>query len=282
HNDPDLMEELDVKKNLIAIPLLLSAGVFALAGCAEPPAEPGETPTTAVPSVSASTGTETGNADFRACMVSDSGGFDDKSFNQTSHDGLVQAVEELGIQTAEVESNAVADFTKNIQSMVDADCNIIVTVGFLLADATIDAAKANPDINFAIVDAAPEGFEDVPNLKPLEFNTAESSFLAGYLAASQSQTGKVGTFGGAKIPTVTIFMDGFAQGVDHYNQTKGGDVQVIGWNGTDGQFVPGEKSFENVAGAKQVAQDLVNQGADILFPVAGPAGEAALQVAQAS
>ncbi|HIT75698.1 MAG TPA: BMP family ABC transporter substrate-binding protein [Candidatus Avipropionibacterium avicola] len=271
-----------MKKNLIAIPMLLSLGAATLAGCAEPPAEPGTQPTGGEQATTGGGGS--GNADFKACMVSDSGGFDDKSFNQTSHKGLTDAKDELGIETAEVESKNVSDFTKNIQSMVDADCSVVVTVGFLLADATIAAAKANPDIQFAIVDAAPEGYEDVPNLKPLEFNTAESSFLGGYLAASQSTTGKVGTFGGANIPTVTIFMDGFAQGVAYYNEQKGTDVQVIGWNAEkqDGQFVSGDNPFENVAGGKQVAEDLVRQGADILFPVAGPAGEGALQVAKAS
>ena len=99
-----------------------------------------------------------------------------------------------------------------------------------------------------------------------------------------SQTGTVGTFGGVQIPTVTIFMDGFAQGVAHHNETKATDVQVIGWNSEsqDGQFVPGDDPFQNIAGGKQTADTLVSQGADILFPVAGPAGEGALQAAQSS
>ena len=125
--------------------------------------------------------------------------------------------------------------------MVDADCNIIVTVGFLLSDDTLAAAKKNTDIKFAIVDNNdPENYPAATNLKPLVFNTAQSSFMAGYLAAGMSQTKKVGTFGGLKIPTVTIFMDGFAQGVEHYNKTKNADVQVLGWDAAkqDGQFVP--------------------------------------------
>ena len=173
-------------------------------------------------------------------MVSDSGGFDDKSFNQTSYKGLTDAKTELGIETGEVESTTTADFAKNIQSMVDAKCNMIVTVGFLLSDDTLAAAKKNPDIKFAIVDNNdPETYPAAKNLKPLVFNTAQSSFMAGYLAAGMTQTKKVGTFGGPKIPTVTIFMDGFAQGVDYYNKNKGGDVQVLGWDAAkqDGQFV---------------------------------------------
>ena len=124
--------------------------------------------------------------------------------------------------------------------MVDANCNIIVTVGFLLGDDTLAAAKKNPDIKFAIVDNNdPKTYPAAKNLKPLVFNTAQSSFMAGYLAAGMTQTKKVGTFGGAKIPTVTIFMDGFSQGVDYYNKQKGDSVQVLGWDAAkqDGQFI---------------------------------------------
>jgi len=270
-----------VKKSLTLAGALLSAAALTLTSCAEAPGTAPEG--SAAPS--ASTSASGGGGDFKACMVSDSGGFDDKSFNQTSYKGLTDAKAELGIETGEVESQTPADFAKNIQSMVDADCNIIVTVGFLLSDDTLAAAKKNTDIKFAIVDNNdPKNYPAATNLKPLVFNTAQSSFMAGYLAAGMSQTKKVGTFGGLKIPTVTIFMDGFAQGVEHYNTTKSADVQVLGWDAAkqDGQFVPGDKPFENVKGGQQTAQGLISQGADIVLPVAGPAGEGALQAAKAS
>ena len=132
--------------------------------------------------------------------------------------------------------------------MVDANCNIIVTVGFLLGDDTLAAAKKNPDIKFAIVDNNdPKTYPAVTNLKPLVFNTAQSSFLAGYLAAGMTKTKKLGTFGGANLPTVTIFMDGFSQGVDYYNKQKSADVQVLGWDAAkqDGQFTG---DFEDIKG----------------------------------
>ncbi|GAB3714760.1 BMP family lipoprotein [Mariniluteicoccus flavus] len=255
---------------------------MTISGCAKPPSE------TANPGSSASAGSGssagTGGAGYKACMVSDAGGFDDKSFNQTSHKGLTDAKAKLGVETGQVESASTADFAKNIQSMVDAKCNIVVTVGFLLSDAVMAAAKANPNVQFAIVDDNPKGASELKNLKPLTFNTAESSFLAGYVAASQSKTGKVGTFGGMKIPTVTIFMDGYAQGVKYYNEKKGKQVAVLGWDAAkqDGQFVPGDKPFDNVQGGKQTATNLMSQGADVIFPVAGPSGEGGLQAAQAS
>ena len=265
-----------MKKSFLGLCAAAAATTLALAGCAQAPGtESGGS------SAAPSGDTSAAASDYKACMVSDSGGFDDKSFNQTSYKGLTDAKDQLGIQTGQVESSTTADFAKNIQSMVDAKCNMIVTVGFLLGDATLAAAKQNADIDFAIVDNTPEGSADVKNLKPLVFNTAESSFMAGYLAAGTSQTGKVGTFGGAKIPTVTIFMDGFAQGVGYYNEQKSKSVSVLGWDTAkqDGQFTG---DFEDTKGGQRVAQGLISQGADIVFPVAGPAGIGALQAAKSS
>ena len=266
-----------MKKFLTLAGALICAAALTLTSCAEAPgtggasAPPAESP-----------GATADGAGFKACMVSDSGGFDDKGFNQTSHKGMLDAKAELGIETGEVESQTTADYAKNIQSMVDANCNMIVTAGFLISDDTLAEAKKNPDTEFAIVDNYdPKTFPPVKNLKPLVFNTAQSSFLAGYLAAGMTKTKKLGTFGGVKIPTVTIFMDGFSQGVDYYNQQKSTDVQVLGWDAAkqDGQFTG---DFEDIKGGQRTAQGLISQGADIVFPVAGPAGLGALQAAKAS
>jgi basic membrane protein A len=271
-----------VKKSLLIGPALGAAFVLTLAGCAEAPGTGTPGGEGASPAPSASTSASGAAGDFKACMVSDSGGFDDRSFNQTSYKGMTDAASELGIQTGQVESTSTSDFARNIQSMVDANCKVVVTVGFLLSDDTLAAAKKNPDVDFAIVDNNdPEAYKGVENLKPLIFNTAQSSFMAGYLAAGTSQTKKVGTFGGIKIPTVTIFMDGFAQGVEYYNSQKNADVQVLGWDTDkqDGQFVG---DFEDQKGGQRTAENLISQGADIVLPVAGPAGIGALQAAKAS
>ncbi len=271
-----------MKKILTLAGALISAAALTLTSCAE---APGTGSSSAAPSASASAPSASGSgaaAGFKACMISDTNGFDDKSFNQTSFKGMTDAKAELGLQTAQVQSRAASDYAKNIQSMVDANCNIIVTVGFLLGDDTLAAAKKNPDIKFAIVDNNdPKTYPAVTNLKPLIFNTAQSSFLAGYLAAGMTKTKKVGTFGGAKLPTVTVFMDGFSQGVDHYNKQKSADVQVLGWDAAkqDGQFTG---DFTDTKGGQRTAEGLISQGADIVFPVAGSAGLGALQAAKAS
>ena len=186
-----------MKKTLTLVGVVATSAALALSGCAQAPGT--DAGSSAAPSASTSGGA--GAAAFKACMVSDSGGFDDKSFNQTAYKGLTDAKTTLGIETGQVESNAAADYAKNVQSMVDAKCNIIVTVGFALSDDTLAAAKANPDIKFAIVDNNdPSTYPAAKNLKPLVFNTAQSSFLAGYVAAGMSQTKKVGHLRRAEVP----------------------------------------------------------------------------------
>lgn len=272
-----------MKKSLLSVLALSAASALTLAGCAAPPsATTSPAATDSASATAAESSAPAAESDFTACMVSDAGGFDDKSFNETAHNGMMQAKDELGIQTNQIESNAEGEYAGNVQSMIDANCNIIITVGFALATATEAAAKQNPEVNFAIVDNS--SFEGVDNAKGLIFNTAQPSFMAGYLAAGMTQTGTVGTFGGAKYPTVTIFMDGFAQGIKYYNEQKGADVTLIGWDEAkqDGQFVGGNNPFGDIPGGKNTASTLIAQGADIILPVAGPAGLGALQAAKES
>src|SRR5690606_24569475 len=176
------------------------------------------------------------------------------------------------------ESNAETEYGPNIDNMVSEGCNAIVAVGFALSQATVDAANANAETDFILVDDAADndfdGNKDAENVKPLLYNTAEAAFLAGYLSAGYSEAGKVGTFGGMEFPTVTIFMDGFKQGVDHYNKENGASVQVIGWDGKTGSFTGG---FEANQDAKTVAKNILDQGVDVIMPVGGPIYQSALQ-----
>jgi len=211
--------------------------------------------------------------DYLPCMVSDAGGFDDKSFNQLGREGLEAASEELGVEPTLVESAAETDYASNLQSLVDQGCDTIVTVGFLLAPAALESATANPDLEYVSIDDTVDtdfdGETDAENIKPIIFDTAQAAFLAGYLSAGMSETGAVGTYGGINIPTVSIFMDGFAQGVEYYNEENGTDVQVLGWDreAQDGSFTGG---FEANDTARQVAQGLIDQNIDVLLPVGGP------------
>ncbi len=261
-------------KRVTRAAVLATATALVLAACGNAPDEKPE-------ASSSAGGTETTaeSIDYKACIVSDQGGFDDKSFNQLSYEGTKKAVEELGGEFAEAQSDSETDYAPNIDSMVSEGCNTIVTVGFNLSAATVEAAKANPDTEFVLIDDAADndfnGEKDAENIKPLLYNTAQAAFLAGYLSAGYSQTGKVGTFGGMSFPTVTIFMDGFKQGVDYYNQAKGKSVQVIGWTGSDegSSFTGG---FEANDQAKNVAAGIIDQGVDVLLPVGGPIYQSAM------
>jgi len=235
------------------------------AAAATTTAAPAETTTTAA----AATTTTAAPAASLICEVTDVGGVDDKGFNASAWAGAQRAAADFGGEAKVLESQAETDYEVNINSFLDQSCDLIVTVGFLLGDATLAAATANPDTAFTIVDFA----YDAPpaNLKGLVFNTDEAAFLAGYVAAGVTQTGIVGTFGGINIPPVTIFMDGFARGVRYHNAQKGTDVQVLGWD-PDTQEGSFTNNFESLDDGRAFAQNLVDEGADIVMPVAGPVG----------
>lgn len=206
---------------------------------------------------------------FTACQITDTGGIDDNSFNQTAWEGVLQAQADLGIDARFLESEAETDYEANITSLLGGACDIIFTIGFLLGDATQEAAQANPDQLFSIVDYSYDPSLD--NVLGQVYATDEAAFLGGYLAAGMSETGIVGTFGGINIPPVTIFMDGFAYGVEYYNQRHGTDVMVLGWSPEtrQGLFT---NNFESLDDGRAFAQNLYEEGADIILPVAGPVG----------
>ncbi len=245
----------------------------ALAACGD---APDEEPTAGESTSEEATGGEGG--DFLPCIVSDAGGFDDKSFNQLSYEGVKQAADELGVEMIEVESHSENDYGPNLESLVAEGCDVIVTVGFALSAATVESATANPDVEYVLIDDAADndfdGTKDAENIKPLLYNTAEAAFLAGYAAADYTKTGTVGTYGGQPFPTVTIFMDGFKQGAEYYAEQKGKDVKVVGYEGGEnGVFTGG---FEANETATNTAKQILDQGADVILPVGGPIYQGAL------
>lgn len=221
--------------------------------------------------------------DYLACMVSDSGGFDDQSFNQSGREGMEAAKKNLGIKEKLAESQGDADFKPNVDNMVQQGCNLTLGVGFLLEDTIQEAAESNPDLKFALIDSGFADADDKPvtidNAKSIVFNTAEAAYLAGYVAAASSESGKVGTFGGIQIPSVTIFMDGFADGVKKFNEDNKKDIKLLGWNKDkqDGSF---SGDFENQGQGQELTKQLISQGADIIMPVAGPVGLGAAAAAK--
>ncbi|GAA2003650.1 BMP family lipoprotein [Microbacterium ulmi] len=250
-------------KKLVGI--TAAAGLLiALSGCG------------AAPETSATDGGGGAADGFLPCIVSDDGGWNDKSFNQSAKAGLDKAAAELGVESIDVESASANDYAPNLENLVAEGCTFIVAVGFKLAADTVASAKANPEINYAIIDdwadIDGDGETDAPNIKPLLFDTVQAAYLGGYAAASWSAasgTNKVGTFGGLQIPPVTIFMDGFIDGVQKYNEDKGASVATFGWDvaGQTGAFTGGFTANDT---ARQTAQGILDQGVDVILPVGGP------------
>ncbi len=261
-------------RKVVASGLVTLLASATLAACGDAPEEDTSTggESTSEPAVS----------DFQPCIVSDAGGFDDKSFNQLGYEGAKQAADELGVELIAVESNSENDFGPNLESLIGEGCDVIVTVGFALAAATKESAAANPDVEYVLIDDSADGGDDgatfdgkadEANIKPLLYNTAEAAFLAGYAAADYTKTGKVGTYGGMPFPTVTIFMDGFKQGAEYYAKENGKDVEVIGWDGKNGSFTGG---FEANEAATSTAKQILDQDVDVILPVGGPIYQGAI------
>jgi basic membrane protein A and related proteins len=212
-----------------------------------------------------------------ACMVLDIGGVDDKSFNQSSYAGM-QAAQKTNpnLKISYVASNSGNDYTPNLKNETTKGCTTVIAVGGLMEANVTSIAKANPNQHYAEVDAPSTG----PNVYGIQFNTAQGGFLGGYLAAAYSKTGKVATWGGLDIPPVTIYMDGFWEGVQYYNQQNHKNVQVLGWTEKNQKGGTFSQSFTDQNKGKQISQTFIQQGADVIFPVAGGAGLGAGAAAQ--
>ncbi|HXW86975.1 MAG TPA: BMP family ABC transporter substrate-binding protein [Streptosporangiaceae bacterium] len=240
-------------------------------------------------SPSSSSSSTSAKSQFLGCMVTDTGGIDDKSFNQSSWEGMqAAATADPSIKVTYLPSTTSADYASNISTFIGRKCGIIVTVGFLMADATEAAAKANPNQKFAIVDCSyASQCLSAPvekNIDQLVFNTVQDGFLGGYLAAGMTKTGIVATYGGENFGTVTIYEDGFWDGVQYYNTQHHTSVKVLGWNETTqkGDFIG---NFTDLGAGQALTNQFIGEGADIIFPVAGGVGlgtAKAIQTADAS
>ncbi len=267
-----------------ALLALLFAFALVVAACAEdePTATTTAAPTTTAAATTTAAPTTTQAAttttlpppppgrEILGCEISDTGGIDDRSFNENAWAGMQRAEAELeGVTRIEfLESQTEADYVPNLRAMQDLGCDITILPGFLWITTILEWAPDNPDDLYAIVDVTDLG---LANVREIAFQTDEAAFLAGYVAAGTTQTGVIGTYGGVKIPSVTIFMDGLVKGVDYYNSQKGTDVRVIGWDleAQEGQFT---EDFEAVDKGLEISNALIENSADIIMPVGGKIG----------
>ena len=229
---------------LATIVLLVSVGATAFAA-AEPEAED--------------------SGAVKVGMVTDVGGVNDNSFNQSAWEGLLRAESELGIEVSYLESGQGSDYGPNMETMYDANNDLIWAIGFLMADAVFEAATTNPDSNYAIIDFA---WGDTPdNLVGVVFAAQEPSFLVGYIAGKMTETGTVGFVGGIAGDVIDGFDYGFHAGVQYANP----EVTVLR------QYAD---SFTDAAIGKSIANQMYLEGADIIFAAAGLVGDGVIEAAK--
>lgn len=266
---------MQLSKRLVAIGATAAIFVSACGGSSASPAA----------SAAASGGTK-----WVACVAFDTGGLGDKGFNDLAKKGL-EAAAAAGMTTYYSEAKNNSDYAANIQRLIDKGCQSIITVGFNQTQATVDATKANPKIDFGQVDntwdtSGPDGkygtADDtkVPaNFTGLDFQIDQAAMLAGYLVGGWSKTGKMGTYGGQQFPGVTRFMDGYYAGIKYWNQEKKANVTLLGWDAPKqtGNFVNGDNPWGDAAKGEQLAGGFVDQGADVVGPVAGSTGNGSIK-----
>ncbi len=212
------------------------------------------------------TGTADSGTKTKICMVTDNENLQDRSYNQTIYKGVQEAATQFGWTPEVAISFTTEEQSTNLAKFAGSGCALIVVTTFLIADATAAAANANPKQNFLMIDY--EYDQVKPNIWCQKYTIDQPSFLVGYVAASVTKTGKVGTLGGIKFVAITDFMTGFARGVAHYNSENNTSVKVLGWDEvtSEGRF---SGTFSEEAKCEEIAKDLISQGADIIFPVAG-------------
>jgi basic membrane protein A len=272
--------------SLVAGLSLILAACTGGGGTASPPA--------ATPSGSAQPTASDGAASpsasltpLRIGVVTDVGQLEDKSFNQSSNEGAMAAAEAIGGEHDVVVTQNISDYGQNIQQFVDADFDVIVTVGFLIGTDTAITAKANPDVTFIGVDQGicvdEEGAPDstftcagdaaalLPNYQGIVFAEAEPGYLAGIVAGSLSESGTIGAVGGTNVPAVVNYWRGYENGAKSVNA----EIEVL-YQETDPDPA---KGFNDPAKGKAIAEQFIGQDADVLFQIAGLTGQGVLEAA---
>ena len=226
-------------------------------------------------------GTTAAGKKLKVGLVTDVGRVNDKSFNESAWNGVLQAQKELGYDVKYVETTDTKDYAKNIKTFVDDKYDVIVTVGFLIGDATIEAAKANPTIKFIGVDQGQDAKNPIANLAGLIFDEDKAGFLIGALAAGVSKSGKLGAVLGTKsVPPVFKFGEGYKNGAAYLwannpKLVKAGKAPEV----TLTYHPDGDNAFSDPVWGSQQAAALISAGNDVLFGGGGNTGNGAVESA---
>ena len=195
---------------------------------------------------------------YKVGLVLSVGGVNDESFNQSAWEGALRAKEEYeNVEVTYLESNGEADYTPNIETLVDMDMDLIVGVGFQVADSVKEAAEAYPNQTFAMIDSSYDEGEEIPsNVRPILFNEEQAGYLTGLIAGKMTKTNTVAWIGGFDIPSCTPFYTGYEKGAKEANP----NVKVLK------QYI---NSFTDAAKGKVAAQQMIANGSDIIFMATG-------------
>jgi basic membrane lipoprotein Med (substrate-binding protein (PBP1-ABC) superfamily) len=219
-----------------------------------------------------------GEEQRKVCAVLDTGGENDRSFNEFTLKGARDAAEVEGLDFAHIVSESETDYEKNINNFIDEGCGLIITVGFLMGDSTAVAARENPDVQFAIVDfdyfpgfGCDESLsdcyaDDLSNVTSLMFSEDEVGYLAGILAGCMSESGIIGSVSGMEVPPVVKFVVGYQNGAKSQNP----NIETLN------VYIP---DFNDPSTGKQAGQSMIDDGADIIFGVGGNTGNGGLLAA---
>ena len=204
-------------------------------------------------------------------MVTDTGGINDESFNQTSWAGLKQLESKTGATVSYVQSEQEADYPTNLNQLVDANTDLVWGIGFLLSESVETVSKQAPDTSFAVIDNAYANAQELPNVTGVVFKAEQPSFLVGYIAGHTTKTNKVGFVGGITSVVIDQFEYGFRAGVLEAAKELGKEIEV------DIQYAD---SFNDEAKGKSIATRMFNSGADVVFHAAGGVGKGVIEAAK--
>ena len=222
---------------MLALSTVLVVGAFSMVGCSN------------------NTNTAEKEDAFKVTLVLDEGGVNDQSFNQSAYNGAKEAEEEYGIEVSYLESKSESEYVSNIETAIDNDSDLVVGVGFKMVDAIEESANNYPEQKFAIVDG--QFANEIPsNVVSILFNEEQAGYSAGLVASKMTKTNKVGFVGGMDIPSVTNFVVGFEKALKEVNP----DITL---------YKQYANSFTDSAKGKAIANQMITNGADIIFTAGG-------------
>jgi len=223
---------------------------------------------------SSSTKTEdkgtSGKSEYKVAMVTDTGGVNDQSFNQSSWEGLQNFEKNSSGKVSYLESKQESDYATNLDKAVDSGNKLVWGIGFAMSDAILNAAKSNPDVSYAIVDNS-YGDKTPSNVTGVMFKAQEPSFMVGYIAGKTTKTNKVGFVGGIKSGIIDQFQYGYQAGVQYAAKELGKEITV------DVQYA---ESFSDASKGKAIANKMFSSGSDIVFHAAGGVGVGVIEAAK--